>query len=170
MCINIEILSLNEKLMVFSNVNIKIPEHRLNSYLPIIHIDNDKFNGMKHMTHSDTNVLNDNKDNSFIVVFPDKKTNDGELIFVKNQQGIYFSEINHTYLIYKEDVLAQNGFNNESIKIIVPETLKIKYKQDKTEHTEIPVTNSSGIELPIDTKTSTAHTHDKEADVIPVSD
>ena len=164
-----EILSLNEKLMVFSNVNIKIPEHRLNSYLPIIHIDNDKFNGMKHMTHSDTNVLNDNKDNSFIVVFPDKKTNDGELIFVKNQQGIYFSEINHTYLIYKEDVLAQNGFNNESIKIIVPETLKIKYKQDKTEHTEIPVTNSSGIELPIDTKTSTSHTHDKEVEVIPVS-
>jgi hypothetical protein len=167
--VDTELTSLEGKLVVFSNVNFKIPEHTLNSYLPIIHVDNDNFNGIKQMSHTDSGALHDNKDNSYVMVFPDENTNDGELIFVKKQQGIYFSEINHNYLMYGDDILSLNDFNNESIGIMVPETLNIKYKQNKTNSTNIPVTNTSGVKLPIETTSTTPHTHDKEITVMPVS-
>jgi hypothetical protein len=164
-----ELSSLEQKLVVFSNVNFKIPEHTLNSYLPIIHIDNDKFNGIKQMSHTDSAALHDNKDNAYVVVFPDDNTDEGELIFVKKQPGIYFSEINHNYLMYGDDILKLNDFDNESISIMIPETLNIKYKQNKINNTSIPVTNTSGVKLPVETTSSTPHTHDKEITVMPVS-
>ena len=167
--VDAELSNLEGKIVVFSNVNFKIPEHTLNSYLPIIHIDNDNFNGIKQMSHTDSGALHDNKDNSYVVVFPDDNTEDGELIFVKKQPGIYFSEINHNYLMYGDDILKLNEFDNESINIIIPETLNIKYKQNKTMNTNIPVTNTSGVKLPVETTSSTPHTHDKEIRVMPVS-
>ena len=48
-------------------------------------------------------------------------------------------------------------------------TLNIKYKQNKTNSTNIPVTNTSGVKLPIETTSTTPHTHDKEITVMPVS-
>lgn len=167
--VDTELSNLEGKLVVFSNLDFKIPEHTLNSYLPIIHVDNDNFNGIKQISHTDAGALHDNKDNSYVMVFPDENTNEGELIFVKKQPGIYFSEINHNYLMYNDDILGLNDFSNESINIIVPEKLNIKYKQNKTNNTNIPVTNTSGVELPIETTSITPHTHDKEITAMPVS-
>ena len=167
--INTELIDLEKKILIFSNVNIKIPTNKLNSHLPFIYINNDKYNGIKNMSYSDLNTLKANKDSSYVMMFPDESTNDSELLFVKDQPGIYFNEINHYNLINKEDVLKQNGFDDESIKIIIPETLSIQYKQTKEEDTEIPVTNSSGLNLPINTVSTTTHTRNTFAEVIPVS-
>ena len=146
-----------------------MPKQKLNSYLPLVYIDNNKYNGIKNVSSNDISTIEKNKDKSYVVVFPDSNTKDGDLLFIKDQPGIYFNEINHYNLINKEDVLKQNGFDNESIKIIVPDTLSIQYKQTREEDTEIPVTNSSGIKMPVKTVSTTSHTHSNFAEVIPVS-
>jgi hypothetical protein len=167
--VNTELINLKNKILIFSNININMPKQKLNSYLPLVYIDNNKYNGIKNVSSNDISTIEKNKDKSYVVVFPDNNTKDGDLLFIKDQPGIYFNEINHYNLINKEDVLKQNGFDNESIKIIVPETLSIQYKQTKEEDTEIPVTNSSGVKMPVKTVSTTSHTHSNFAEVIPVS-
>lgn len=167
--INTELINLQNKILIFSNININMPKQKLNSYLPLVYIDNNKYNGIKNVSSNDISTIEKNKDKTYVVVFPDSNTKDGDLLFIKDQPGIYFNEINHYNLINKEDVLKQNGFDNESIKIIVPDTLSIQYKQTREEDTEIPVTNSSGVKMPVKTVSTTSHTHSNFAEVIPVS-